>query len=295
MEIIRIKNNDYKMQVSSLDATIGAYDGIHQGHIAVIDELVNKKISKYTAVITFESHPDIFLQKRNDDGVIETIEEKAEIFGKLGVDYLIVLDNDFLNYSYQDFNDFLKNLKVIRIVVGEDFVYGKGLGGSPHTLRRNFIVKTVDLVKNDDEKLSSTSVRNALKLGDIEFVNKILNEEFSISGIAQKGSDEDSLLGYKTVTLECGEKYHELRYGVYKVNVVINDKEYLGISNFGVNPTVNKLDVPRLELFVFDYENDISNKQVKVKFIKFIRDEQQFTNIEELKKQIEEDIKIIGE
>ena len=111
MEIIRIKNNDYKMPVSSLDATIGAYDGIHQGHVAVIDELVNKKISKYTAVITFECHPDIFLQKRNDDGVIETIEEKAKIFGKLGVDYLIVLDNDFLNYSYLDFNNFLKNLK----------------------------------------------------------------------------------------------------------------------------------------------------------------------------------------
>lgn len=276
-----------------LDVTIGAYDGIHSGHIKVINDLVNNKINK-TAVMTFLIHPDIYLKKREDVGSILTNKEKEDFFSKLGVDYLIYLDNELLKLTYLEFNEYLKKLNVKRIVVGEDFHYGKDGIGNIETLKNDFLVDTISLVKENNIKLSSSIVRDALKKGDIKQVNKILKHDFVISGQVLHGDRIGTVLGFKTANLEPHEKYHDLRFGVYKVKVMIDGTEYLGIANFGYNPTIKKNSVPRLETHIFNYNNDLYGKYIDVIFIDFIRDEKLFSSKEELIKQIEEDIKKIG-
>ena len=284
---LNILNND------ELDITIGAYDGIHQGHLEVLKDLVLGKVSKYTAVLTFKTHPDIYLHKRSDDGFIESLEEKEDIFKNMNIDYLIILDNEILNYTYLEFNSFLKKLNVKRVVVGSDFVYGKGAEGSINTLKNDFIVSIVDLVKDEKGKLSSSGIRKALKNGNIEEVNRLLENDFSISGIVSHGEGIGKTIGFKTANINTPNIYHDLRKGVYQVKVIINSKEYLGIGNFGFNPSINEVTKPRLEVHIFDYDEDLYNKYIKVVFVRFIRDEKKFSSIEELIKQIKEDIKKI--
>ena len=290
-----INGNDFNAfkEIGALDVTIGAYDGLHSGHLAVIEKLLSDKKNK-TAVITFLIHPDVSLKKREDYGLLETKDEKELFFSNLGIDYLIYLDSDMLGYSYQDFNYYLKKINVKRIAVGSDFVYGKKALGNIETLKTDFDVEVVDLVKNGEEKISSNLVRTALEKGDIKKANEILEHEFSISGLVLHGDRVGTVLGFKTANLEPHEKFHDLRFGVYKVKVVIDDKEYLGISNFGYNPTIKKNSVPRLETHIFNYNVDLYGKFIKVIFIDFIRDEILFNSKEELIKQIKEDIKKIG-
>lgn len=276
-----------------LDVTIGAYDGIHEGHLKVINELINHKEHK-TAVMTFLVHPDIYLKKREDVGSILTKIEKEEFFKKIGIDYLIYLDNELLKLTFAEFNQYLKKLNVKRIVVGIDFRYGKDGLGSIDTLKDDFRTEGVPLIKEHDEKLSSSLVRNALKEGNIKEVNRILKHDFIISGQVLHGDRIGTVLGFKTANLEPHEKYHDLRFGVYKVKVIIDNKEYLGISNFGYNPTIKKNSVPRLETHIFNYDNDLYGKYIDVIFIDFIRDEKFFNSKEELINQIKEDIKKIG-
>ena len=291
MEILYFSFNA-KMDIP-IDVTIGAYDGIHEGHIKVINDLINNKENK-TAVMTFLVHPDIYLKKREDVGYILTKKEKEEFFSKTGVDYLIYLDNELLKLTFLEFNEYLKKLNVKKIVVGSDFRYGKDGIGNIETLKEDFKVDSIVLVKENNEKLSSSLVRDALKQGNIKLVNKILKHDFVISEQVLHGDRIGTVLGFKTDNLEPHEKYHDLRFGVYKVMVRIDNKEYLGIANFGYNPTIKKNSVPRLEVHIFNYDNDLYGKYIDVIFIDFIRDEKLFNSKEELIKQIKEDIKQIG-
>lgn len=292
MEILYFNKNSVNNE--PLDITIGAYDGIHDGHLAVINELINNKKHK-TAVMTFNIHPDIYLKKRRDLGLIETKEEKEEIFSSLGLDYVIYLEKEILDLTYEDFNLFLKKLNVKRIVVGADFKYGKGALGDSSSLKKDFLVDIVSLVKDGNDKLSSSRIREALKNGDIKTVNSLLKHEFMASGNVVEGSHIGSSLGFKTANLILDEKYHDLRYGVYKVKIKVNNDYYMGVANFGINPTFGGVDYPRLETHIINYNRDLYGKYIEVIFLDFLRDEKKFSSKDELMKQIKEDIKEIGE
>ena len=296
MKVINLDLNNIKdFNVGDIDATIGAYDGIHDGHIAVINELINHKKSKNSAIITFRNHPDIYLHKRIDEGFIETLEDKELIFSALGVDYLIILNELFLDLTYQEFNDFLKKINVKRVVVGSDFVYGKKALGNINTLKKDFIVSVVSLINDSEGKISSSTIRKALNEGRIEDANRILKHPFTVSGIVEHGDKVGTRLGFKTANLDLGDKYHYLRLGTYKVKVLLDNKWYQGIANFGYNPTIKLQSRPRLETHVFDYNGNLYGKNITVSLLKFIRDEKLFDSKEELIKQIEQDIKIAME
>ena len=290
MDIINIKIDELNIiKENDIDITIGAYDGINNGHIAVLNELIKKKGNHKTAVMTFKSHPDLYLHKRSDQGSIETIDEKVLVLETLGIDYLLVLDNEFLSLSYQEFNQVLKKLKVKRVVVGNDFVYGKGALGNIDTLKGDFTIDVIDIIKDENGKLSSSTIREALKNGDISLVNKYLNKEYQIKGVVSNNDKDWNLPGYKIATLEIGEKYHDLKKGIYHVVVDINENEniksYNGLAYF------NKSKEPWLEIYILNYDNNLYGKEIVVRFISFIRDEIDYNTKEELLKQIKEDIK----
>lgn len=291
MKIIDLSKDNFN--VGNLDITIGAYDGIHDGHLKVIEKLVNDKISDSVAVFTFNTHPDFTLNKRENFGIIVNNIEKANYFSTLGVDYLCILPDDILKLTPYEFNKYLKSLNVKRVVVGSDFIYGAGGAGNVETLSQDFIVDKIDLITYENKKLSSTEIRELLTLGKIEEVNKLLKTDFIIKGLVTVGSQIGARLGFPTANLEIGDKYYYLRKGVYLVNVKIGNECYRGLANFGYNPSINKVEKPRLEVHILDFNKDLYNQEIEVSLIKFIRDEKTFKNKEELIKQIKIDIESV--
>lgn len=287
-------NNLYKF-IDSLSITIGAYDGIHRGHLVVLNNLIINKENDKTAVFTFDIHPDYLLNKANNLGMVNLIDEKKEIFEKMNIDFLVVLPKEILKMEADSFNKLLKSLNVRRIVVGSDFIYGANKSGDIKTLQKDFLVNVIDIVEYKNKKISSSDIRLYLSEGLFDQANELLIDSFVISGIVSHGSNIGEKLGFKTANLEMGDKFYNLKSGVYKVKVQADGETYLGVANFGVNPTCNLINKPRLEVHILDFDKDIYNKRIDVEFIKYLREEKKFSSQKELINQINLDIKNVKE
>ncbi len=288
-KLTKIINYSSDLKFNNLAVTIGAYDGIHNGHIAIFKKLSEQKSLK--AVITFDVHPDYVLNKRKDTGKILTIEEKARVISKYNIDYLIILDSTILDLSYFEFNDILTSLGVKTIVVGSDFRYGKSAIGSTDTLD-SFNLIVIDLIMDNKQKLSSNTIREYLRLGKVDELTKYGFDLFEITGVVTSGAKLGRKLGFPTANISIGDKYTDIRKGVYATNVIIDNKTYLGVCNIGINPTVNTQDKTRLEVFIIDENIDLYDKKIKVVFRKFIRDEKKFIDTDELVSQITKDVEL---
>lgn len=308
LKIINIKDdNEFNFISDKLCVTIGAYDGIHQGHIKIFEKLQELSLNGYeTAVITFSIHPDFLLHKREDDGELTTFEDKKKIFEKYNINYLIILDisnyPEILNKKYDEFNKLLKRLGTIEVIVGEDFRYGSKQEGNIETLQKDFQTIALPLVKDNSEnskKYSSNTIREFLEKGDVAHLKDYMNGYFRITGKVIHGQKIGSKLGFPTVNLPL--TYTKMKYGVYEVEVTILDQNqrenrvYKGICNVGIKPTLNDLSIntPITETFIFDFDGDLYGKEIEVKFIRFIRPERKFSSLEELKTQIGLDIETV--
>ena len=287
-----IINYTKDLHFEKLGVTIGAYDGIHNGHIKIFNTLSKLDIPK--AVITFDVHPDYVLKKRENFGKVLTNEEKARLLSAFYIDYLIVLNQDILNLSYDEFNEVLINLGVQTVVVGEDFRYGKGALGSIETLGKFNLIK-IDLIMDKDVKLSSNTIRNYLSLGKVDELQKYGFGLFEVSGTVTKGAGLGRKFGFPTANISLGEKYSNIRKGVYAVEVYINNQnsKHIGICNVGINPTVNTQDKIRLEVYLINEKIDLYDKEIKVVFRKFVRDEKKFDSVDDLTEQIKSDVEYV--
>lgn len=289
MEIINFNVHE-TYHFDPLAVTIGAFDGIHLGHIALIKTLMNQNKDLKKAVITFETHPDYTLNKRLNYGVVNTIEEKARIFETLKVDYMIILPNDILSLSYNEFNSLLSGINVKTVVTGKDFRYGYQGEGNTQTLKQSFNVIVVEDVNYHGKRISSSDLRLLLSLGNIEEINKLMQEPFKITGIVIHGSGIGTSLGFSTANVEIGCKYYDIRHGVYLCSIIIDGQIYDGIANIGCNPTLNELKRPRLEVHILNFHQEIYEQKITIIIKRFLRDEKKFSNREELIKAITNDI-----
>ena len=285
MEVIKYNT---QLRLSSLSVTIGAFDGIHNGHKKLFQNLFFEGLK--TAVITFSTHPDYLLGKRENEGYLDSFEEKLKTFESYKIDYVILLDKDVLNKTYDEFNIILENIGVKRVVVGKEFRYGKGGFGNIQTLQSKFQVEAVDLVIDGDSKMSSQVMRDLLSQGKVSDLIERGYEPFSISGVVDHGKKMGSKLGFPTANISFNDKFTGLMKGVYKVKVNIGENSYMGVCNIGVNPSIDNLEKPRLEVNILDYDDDLYGKKIKVTFLKFIRPEIKFSSIEELKERVNKDI-----
>ena len=285
-------NKDLK--INNLSVTIGAYDGIHNGHIQILKAL--KELNSPKAVITFMNHPDYVLNKRENYGDILTIEEKVKIFNRYDINYLIILPDDVFELTYLNFNNLLSNLGVKNIIVGEDFKYGKNALGNINTLT-GFNVNAIKLVleSSDDKlasenKLSSQTIRKYLSDGMVDKLQNFGMPYFSVIGKVTQGAKLGRVFGFPTANIPLGNKYSNIRKGVYAVKVIIGSKEYIGVCNVGINPTVNTQNTPRLEVYIINEKLDLYECEIEVIFKKFIRPEIKFASIDDLSKQISNDV-----
>jgi len=281
--------------------TIGNFDGIHKGHREVIKNLIHKtKISKLkSAILSFNPHPKIYFKKQNNF-MINSQLKKKEILESLGLDYLIDLhfNEKFTQLNYLEFEEkiLLGKLNVKRIFIGKDFKYGNQRKGNISTLKifcdKNKIqLNEIDLISDNQtsNKISSSEIRENLKSGNIELANKDLKRNFSISGKVIKGDQRGRTIGIPTANIEYPLNTIIIPYGVYAVETKILGNTYFGIVNFGMRPTFNK-EKPIVEAYLFDFDNDIYDKNIELFFYKQIRQEKKFNGIKELLNQINLDI-----
>jgi len=282
--------------------TIGNFDGLHMGHIKIIDNLIkNAELSKCKSlVISFNPHPKVFFNKLNSF-MINDIDRKVKILSNHKLDYLIdlVFDESLTSLTYNEFENLLfDRLSIKKLYIGSDFRYGSDRMGDIQTLQNfcklnQIACEEIDLVMQDSEgkKISSSQIRNYLQIGDIEIANQLLNRQFAIKGKVIKGDQRGRTVGIPTANIEYPKGLIQIPYGVYAVKTKVNEKLLNGIVNFGMRPTFDK-KIPIVEDFIFDFDQDIYGQEIEIFFFKKIRNEQKFNGIEELLNQIKSDITV---
>ncbi|MCM3739003.1 riboflavin biosynthesis protein RibF [Oceanobacillus luteolus] len=279
---------------------IGFFDGIHKGHQQVIGKAVQvaQENGMESAVITFHPHPSVVLKKGTRHvQYITPLREKQEILQKMNVDrlYIIEFNKELSGLSPQEFIDhFIIGLNIKHLVAGFDYSFGhKGSGNmtniSDYT-RGKFDYTVIDKVTLDDEKVSSTRIRELLKQGNVETVNKLLKRPLKYTSVVIRGAQRGRDLGYPTANLRIVEDALLPKIGIYAVRVIYKNAVYEGMASIGTNPTF-KEDQGNLsvEVNIFDYNNDLYGEELQIEWHKFIREEQVFPDAESLIEQLARD------
>lgn len=304
MQIIRHLNAKQLPLADSLALTIGNFDGLHLGHRQIITKLKEfaKNHDLKIAILTFEPHPAQFFNKKVKENFrLNSLAQKLRNFSEIGIDYAIVLpfNHDFSQISAENFvkEILLEKLNVRKLLVGHDFTFGKNRQGDFEFLQKfaskNFEISRIDAISQDKTVISSSKIRNLIRNGKITEANKFLGKNFVISGIISQGKKLASQLGFPTANIPNKSQIIQPKFGVYssKVHLPYSEKSFTAITNFGVKPTIFGNQAPIYETHIFNFNEECYGQKIYVELLDFIRDEKKFASIDELKAQIEQDIK----
>ena len=280
---------------------IGNFDGLHLGHLKVINEakVKAKKLNLPFGVMTFEPIPIMFFNKKLKNHRINSLEQKKNLLKKLKLDFLIVIkfNKYFSSLTAEDFikKIIYKKIKCKYLYVSRNFKFGHKRRGNIKTLKKFeklFDYKRVITkpYKKNNKIISSTIIRKKIRAGKIEEINKLLNRVWSVEGKVIKGQKRGRKIGFPTCNLKL-DNYVIPRLGVYTVKVSNKNFNKNGIANIGYRPTFKGKSL-LLETNIFGFKKNLYNKVINVSFEKFIRPEKKFKNLEYLKKQIKLDIKL---
>lgn len=280
--------------------TIGTFDGVHFGHQKIIEKLVleAKKEGKKSVVLTFFPHPRMVLQKEASIELINTIEERAKLLEKTGLDYLIIhpFSKEFSRTTALEFvRDFLVNqLNISKLIIGYDHHFGKNREGNIKQLTEysqlyDFTVEEIPAQDIDDVSVSSTKIRRALHAGNLKTANNYLGYNFMINGVVVNGKQLGGKIGYPTANIDVKESYKLIpKTGVYVVKSEIDNETIYGMMNIGNRPTVDGKH-QTIEVHFFDFNKDLYHQSLTVELIYFLRDEHKFNSIDSLIHQLKID------
>jgi riboflavin kinase/FMN adenylyltransferase len=292
--------NELKKPLTNPVLTIGNFDGVHKGHLALFDKVKEraKAIGGQSVVMTFEPHPLKIMRPANGPQLITHTGQKLELIEKAGIDIIVCVsfDRDFAAIPARDFinNILVQKIGIKEIVVGYDYTFGHNREGDINLLREignniGFVVHLVGPVQIDHTLVSSTSIRRLIQEGRLAEAKVLLGRDFEVQGTVVKGHNRGGrLLGFPTANLN---PHGELlpKRGVYAVKLLIDDVLYNGVTNVGCNPTFGDTGLT-VETHVLDYSGDLLGKTIKVHFVERLRDEKTFKSLEELSDQIALDI-----
>lgn len=280
--------------------TIGTFDGVHFGHQKIIEKLIDeaKKANKKSVVLTFFPHPRMVLQKDVTLELINTIEERATLLEKTGLDYLIIhpFSKEFSRMTALEFvRDILVNqLNISKLIIGYDHHFGKNREGNITQLTEyshlyDFKVEEIPAQDIDDVSVSSTKIRRALASGNLKTANNYLGYNFMLNGNVVNGKKLGGTIGYPTANIDIKENYKLIpKTGVYIVKSAIDEKIVFGMMNIGNRPTVNG-NHQTIEVHFFDFNQDLYHQNLTIELIYFLRDEEKFYSVEVLVQQIKKD------
>ncbi|WP_353420294.1 bifunctional riboflavin kinase/FAD synthetase [Staphylococcus coagulans] len=303
MEVIEITHpiqpNQYIQEDIAL--ALGFFDGLHRGHQALLEQLeaTAKEKGLKKAVMTFDPHPSVVLNpKQKRTTYLTPLDDKVALFGEYDIDYCLVVNfsSRFAEVSPDEFvQSYLVKNHARAIIAGFDFTfgkYGKGNMAMMQEYQSQFECITVGKKELNDEKISTTAIRNALKSGDLAKANEQLGYRYRIKGTVVQGEKRGRTIGFPTANIEPSDDYVLPTKGVYAVSLVIGSKEkvYRGVCNIGVKPTFHE-DLPQvvIEVNIFDFEENIYGERVTIYWHHFIRPELKFDGIDPLVAQMNQD------
>jgi len=280
--------------------SVGTFDVVHAGHRKLIGKMLSLASENNLSdiLITFNPHPRNVVSKFNKISILTSLNEKLTLIEKLGVGNVFVINfnEEFMQTPYEEFIvDFLVNkLNLKYLIIGHDHKFGKNREGDESKLKLiaekyNFEVISISSIDVDGDVVSSTKIRKHLIAGEIESVNKYLQDKYIISGKVVRGAQRGRQLGYPTINIEPEEDKLLPKRGVYAVSCLIENKVYFGMMNIGNRPTFENLEKSIIEVNLFRFNKEIYDQNVTVEIYDFIRDEVKFNNMEDLKIQLKID------
>ncbi len=281
--------------------TTGTFDGVHLGHRQIISKVTEsaRKMQGESVILTFYPHPRMVLfPDDNDLKLLNTQDEKIALLEQAGVDNLIIIPftKEFSRLSSVEFvrEILVTGIGTRKLVIGYDHHFGRNREGSFEHLKEygplyGFDVEEIPKQLVDDVAVSSTKIRNLLLEGNIREANNCLGYEYFFSGIVVKGKQLGRELGFPTANVHINDRYKLIpAIGIYAVKVIVDDAEYKGMMSIGVRPTIGGTPLT-VEVNIFDFSQDIYSKEIRVKLVERLRDEQHFDSLEALKAQIQDD------
>ncbi len=284
--------------------TIGAFDGVHQGHRIILSQLskIAASLSGETVVITFHPHPRRILNNAEAPSLLTSLDERISLFSALGIHHLVIIpfNQEFASLTAEKYiQDFLvQYFKPRAVVVGFDHRFGRNRTGDYQMLEKEGELYGFDVIEIpeyvlNESKVSSTQIRQALLSGNIELANELLTYPYQLTGTVIEGDKLGRTIGFPTANLAIMDNDKLIpASGVYAVRVyrekgkknpVMN-----GMMNIGYRPTVNGRE-RRIEVHLFNFNEDIYNEQLRVELLFHTRKEMKFSGIDALKLQLEKD------
>lgn len=278
---------------------IGVFDGVHAGHRFLLERLQQRAVEHdlLTGVVTFNPHPQSVLHPDDQLPWLCSVEDRVTALRSLGIGIVAVITftPGVAAMSAREFMSAIKkHLRMRGVVVGPDFTLGRGQEGDIDTLRTlghemGFSVEAVPPYMIDGVVVSSTLIRQALVQGDMARVEELMGRRFHLRGKVVTSDKRGRVLGYPTANLSLMPQQALPNNGIYATIAHVAGKAYSSATSIGVRPTFGEGE-KKVETYLLGYEGDLYNEELRVEFVRKLRDEERFSTAEELKAQIEKDV-----
>ena len=280
--------------------TIGTFDGVHIGHKKILERIIfnAKELNCESVVLTFFPHPRMVLQDNSVVQLLNTVDEKTLLLEKTGIDNLIIhpFNQEFSRLTAEEFvrQILVNQLNIRKIIIGYDHRFGRNRTANINDLivfgeEYGFEVEQISAQEINDNAVSSTKIRNAILEGNITLANNYLGYNYFFSGIVVKGKQLGRTIGFPTANIKINEDYKLIpKNGVYIIKSNYDKKTIFGLMNIGTRPTVEGTN-QTIEVFFLDFDKTIYDETLTIEIIEFIREEQKFDSLNDLKSQINED------
>ncbi|WP_215226716.1 bifunctional riboflavin kinase/FAD synthetase [Echinicola shivajiensis] len=292
---------DHFLPIKNAVVTSGTFDGVHLGHQKILARIrdIADQMDGETVLITFWPHPRLVLHPEEHNlRLLTTFEEKAKLLEKAGIDHLITIPftKEFSQLTGEEFIQkvLIDKIHTKKLVIGYDHRFGKNREGSFDHLKANidrygFELEEISREDVDNVGISSTKIRKALLAGHVAEANEFLGREYELNGIVIKGQQIGRSIDFPTANIHVPSNYKLIPGdGAYVVEVAVEQRIYQAMLNIGNRPTVDGVE-KTVEAHLFDYNDNLYDKQITVYFKDFLRAERKFANLEELKAQLKRD------
>lgn len=291
--------SDFKSSKKTI-VTLGTFDGVHIGHKKIIEKLLQSTTDNQyeSLILTFFPHPRMILQEESEIKLLNTIEERAFLLEKTGLDYLIIhpFDKAFSRLTAEEFvkKVLVDQFNIHKIIIGHDHRFGKNRTANIDDLivygeQYGFEVEQISAQEINAVSVSSTKIRNAIATGDIVLANNYLGYNYFLTGTVIKGKQLGRTIGFPTANLKIEESYKLIpQNGVYIVKSILNNVTVFGMMNIGTNPTVGG-EHQSIEVHFFEFEAALYDTKIVVSILQRLRSEQKFESLEFLTAQLNKD------
>ncbi len=280
--------------------TVGVFDGLHLGHQLIVRTVVERAhaVGAVPTVITFDPHPRSVLHPESSPPLLQTLDQKVEGFGVLGIEQTIVVrfTEEFSRIRAEDFlADVVKDrLQAREVYLGRGFAFGHNREGNIDLLRRvgqdlDFVAGEVPEVRLRGQRVSSSKIRELLAGGRVNLARRMLGRPYGVEGRVIRGKERGHTLGFPTANLYPQNRVIPAN-GVYVTGTLIDGQWRRSVTNVGTRPTFETVTEPSVETFVMNWSGDLYGDVIRVRFLYRLRDEKKFDSLESLKAQVEKDV-----